>query len=110
MMFKCVWWLSGRVCQLLNGYVIRTVEGMPAQGRPAWWADGENHLRVQSVISDFAFDLHLGLNDAQREQFARLLVDAADALLRRAPPNAPRDRCFADPSLSSCHPARGHIA
>jgi hypothetical protein len=76
-------WVYDAALSVLLAQVIRMVEDMPAQGRPHWWAGCENDLRVQCAISDFVFDLYLGLNDAQREQFARLLENASDALLRR---------------------------
>ena len=76
-------WAYDAALSVLLAQVIRTVEDMPAEGRPHWWAACEHDLRAQSAISEFAFDLHLGLDDAQREQFARLLEDAADTLLRR---------------------------
>ena len=68
---------------VLLAQMIRMVEDMPAQGRPHWWAACEHDLRIQSAISDFVFDLHLGLDDAQREQLAQLIEGAADALLSR---------------------------
>jgi hypothetical protein len=76
-------WVYDAALSVLLAQVIRTVEELPPARRPAWWASCEGDLRIQATISDFFFDLHLGLEDDQREEFARLLEDAAACLLKQ---------------------------
>ncbi|MFY1691722.1 hypothetical protein [Plantactinospora sp. WMMB782] len=70
-------WASDAALSLLLAQLIRDVEGRPPDRRPDWWADRVAGLRVQAVVGDFFLDLALGLDAAQREEFAGLLADAA---------------------------------
>lgn len=76
-------WVYDASLSLVLAEVIRAVDAMPPQDRPPWWAAVEYDLRVHTIISDFYLDLDLGLTDEQREEFAQLLVAAADRVRRR---------------------------
>jgi hypothetical protein len=76
-------WVYDAALSVLLAQTIRAVEQMPPGRRPAWWANCIHDLRVHSIISDFFFDVALGLDAEQREEFARLLLDAAEHLWQR---------------------------
>ena len=76
-------WVYDASLSLVLAEVIRDVETMPEEDRPAWWPAIEEDLRIQAVISDFYLDLDLGLDAAQREELARLLDAAADRVSAR---------------------------
>jgi hypothetical protein len=71
-------WAHDAALSSLLGHVIGTVERMPPDRRPAWWAGHAEVLRVQATVSDLYFDLTDELDAADHEEFARLLEDAAE--------------------------------
>lgn len=76
-------WVYDASLSLVLAEVIRDVEAMPQEDRPAWWPAIEEDLRIQAVVSDFYLDLELGLDAVQREELARLFDAAADRVSAR---------------------------
>ncbi|GAA4609096.1 hypothetical protein BJY16_007161 [Actinoplanes octamycinicus] len=79
-----IWAYDGALAILL-GQLLRDVEGIPPEHRPGWWDAHVEEVRTQAMVSDLFFDVALGLEQAQREEFAELLDDTAARLLERAP-------------------------
>jgi hypothetical protein len=76
-------WAYDASLSLVLAEVIREVEMMPGEDRPAWWPAVEEDLRIHAVINDLYLDLDLGLDAAQREELAGLLDVAADRVSAR---------------------------
>lgn len=76
-------WVYDAALSLLLGEVIRTVEDLPAERRPAWWATRAEDLRMQAMVSDLYFDLTDELDADHHGEFARLLEEAAERLRQR---------------------------
>ncbi|MEJ3743870.1 hypothetical protein WEI85_11325 [Actinomycetes bacterium KLBMP 9797] len=71
-------WVYDASLSLVLAELITLVEGAPSDERPGWWPGVVRDLRVQAVISDFFFDLDLGLSDQQRAELAELFDQAAE--------------------------------
>ncbi|GAA0950569.1 hypothetical protein Vau01_042160 [Virgisporangium aurantiacum] len=76
-------WVYDRALSLLLGEVIGTVERLPTERQPAWWATHVEDLRVQATVSDLYFDLTDELDAHHHDEFARLLEEAAERLRHR---------------------------
>ncbi|GIE99652.1 hypothetical protein [Paractinoplanes rishiriensis] len=76
-------WAYDEALSLVLAQVVRIVEELPADERPRWWAAVEHDLRMHAVVTDLYLDLGLELETAGREEFARLLEDAATRLRDR---------------------------
>jgi hypothetical protein len=73
-------WVHDAALSLLLDEVIRTVEGLPPDRRPAWWAARADDLHMQAMVSDLYFDLTDGLDAHDHVEFARLLEEAGERL------------------------------
>ncbi|GAA2876165.1 hypothetical protein Acy02nite_75680 [Actinoplanes cyaneus] len=82
-----IWAYDGALAILL-GQLLRDVEGIPPEHRPAWWNRRVEELRTQAMVSDLFFDVALGLAAEEREELAELFEDTA-ARLRDRPPRTP---------------------
>lgn len=76
-------WAYDAALSLLLAQVIRTVERLPPERRPAWWAGRVEDLRVQATVSDLYLDLTDDLDADHHGELARLLEEAAERLRQR---------------------------
>jgi hypothetical protein len=94
-------WVYDAAMALLLAQVIRSVEAMPADRRPDWWADSVEYLREVATIYDLGLDLDLWSDAAERQEFAALLEDTADQLGDRGPVTADERRPHGSRSTTS---------
>jgi hypothetical protein len=66
---------------LVLAQTLRLVEDRSPDRRPGWWSTVERDLRVHAVITEAHLDLWL--DDAQRDELARLFDEVAELVRER---------------------------